>query len=191
MVETLRTDRLLLRRWTAADREPFAQMNADPRVMAHFPAALTREESDALADRIDAHFARRGFGAWAVEIPEVAPFAGFIGLAVPDFDAPFMPSVEIGWRLAAEYWGNGYATEGARAALAFGFDTLGLAEIVSFTTPDNLQSRRVMERIGMMRDPADDFDHPNLPAGHPLRRHVLYRITKEGGKAETRKGGRA
>ena len=191
MVEALRTDRLLLRRWTAADREPFAQMNADPRVMAHFSAALTREESDALADRIDAHFARRGFGAWAVEIPEVAPFAGFIGLAVPDFDAPFMPSVEIGWRLAAEYWGNGYATEGARAALAFGFDTLGLAEIVSFTTPDNLQSRRVMERIGMMRDPADDFDHPNLPAGHPLRRHVLYRITKEGGKAETRKGGRA
>jgi len=191
MVEALRTDRLLLRRWTAADREPFARMNADPRVMAHFSAALTREESDALADRIDAHFARRGFGAWAVEIPEVAPFAGFIGLAVPDFDAPFMPSVEIGWRLAAEYWGNGYATEGARAALAFGFDTLGLAEIVSFTTPDNLQSRRVMERIGMMRDPADDFDHPNLPAGHPLRRHVLYRITKEGGKAETRKGGRA
>ena len=144
--------------------------------MEHFPTVLSRKDSDALATRIDEHFAERGFGLWAVEIPGVAPFAGFIGLSVPGFQARFMPCVEIGWRLAAEHWGRGYATEGARAALAFGFDVLGLSEIVSFTTAGNLPSLRVMERLGMRRDPADDFDHPTLPEGHPLRRHVLYRL---------------
>ncbi len=153
-------------------------MNADPRVMEHFSGVLSREESDALAARIDEHFAEHMFGLWAVEIPGVAPFAGFIGLSVPGFQARFTPCVEIGWRLAAEHWGRGYATEGAHAALAFGFDTLGLDEIVSFTTAGNLPSRRVMKRLGMRHDPADDFDHPALPDGHPLRRHVLYRIRR-------------
>ena len=144
--------------------------------MAHFPATLSREESNTLAARVEAHFDQHGFGLWAVEVPEVAPFVGFVGLSVPRFEAHFTPCVEIGWRLAAEHWGKGYATEGARAVLAFGFETLQLGEIVSFTTAGNLPSRRVMEKIGMTHDPADDFDHPALPEGHPLRRHVLYRV---------------
>jgi RimJ/RimL family protein N-acetyltransferase len=172
------TARLILRRWRDADRAAFAAMNADPRVMEHFPATLSRAESDASADRIAAHFKDRGFGLWAVEVPGVSEFAGFCGLSVPRFEAPFMPCVEVGWRLAAEYWRRGYATEAARAALAFGFDVLGLEEIVSFATEGNLRSRRVMERIGMHRNPPDDFEHPGLPPGHPLRRHVLYRIRR-------------
>jgi len=174
----LRTERLHLRRWLPADLEPFAALNADPRVMEHFSGLLFREESDALAARMAAHFERHGFGAWAVEVPGIAPFAGFIGLTVPEFQAHFTPCVEIGWRLAAEHWGRGYATEGARAALSFAFERLGLEEVVSFTVPGNVRSRRVMERIGMARSPADDFDHPALPEGHPLRRHVLYRIRR-------------
>jgi len=144
--------------------------------MEYMPARLSRAESDELADRIEAHFAKHGFGLWAVEIPNVAPFVGYLGLAVPSFEAHFTPCVEIGWRLARDQWGKGYAAEGARAMLAFGFDDLKLEEIVSFTTADNLRSRRVMERIGMSHSPADDFDHPRLSEGHPLRRHVLYRI---------------
>jgi len=171
----VRTARLRLRGWRASDREPFAAMNADPRVMEHFPSVLSREESDALIDSIERHVVERGFGLWAVEIPGVAPFAGFVGLSIPRFEAPFMPAVEVGWRLAHPLWGFGYATEGARAAVAFGFASLGLSEIVSFTTAGNLRSRRVMERLGMTHDPRDDFDHPAL-ASHPLRRHVLYRI---------------
>ncbi len=136
----LRTGRMRLRRWTAADRAPFRALNADPRVMEFLPAALSAEESDALAARIEASFDERGFGLWALEIPGVAPFAGFLGLSVPRFDAAFTPAVEIGWRLAADCWGCGYATEGARAALAFGFERLGLSEIVSFTVPANLRS---------------------------------------------------
>jgi RimJ/RimL family protein N-acetyltransferase len=174
----LRTHRLYLRRWCATDRQPFAALNADPRVMEYFPAPLPREESDALAARIESHFEQHRFGLWAVEIVDVAPFAGFIGLSVPRFEAHFTPCVEIGWRLAAECWGCGYATEGARAVLAFGFEQLHLAEIVSFTVPSNLRSRRVMEQLGMTRKPADDFDHPALPEGHPLRRHVLYRLAR-------------
>jgi RimJ/RimL family protein N-acetyltransferase len=176
MLHDLATDRLRLRRWRPEDRDPFAVMNADPRVMEHFPAVLSRGDSDALASAIEQHFADHGFGAWAVEVPGVTPFAGFIGLSIPRFEAHFMPAVEIGWRLAAAYWGLGYATEGAQAAMAFGFASLGLDEIVSFTTEANLRSRRVMERLGMTHDPRDDFDHPALAAGHPLRRHVLYRI---------------
>jgi RimJ/RimL family protein N-acetyltransferase len=176
--EEVRTERLLLRRWRDADLAPFAAMNADPRVMEHFPAVLSREESDGRVERILAHFDRHGYAQWAVEIPGVAPFAGFIGLAVPGFDAHFTPCVEIGWRLAVEYWGRGYATEGARAALEFGFTELKLSEIVSFTVPANIRSRQVMERLGMTHDPRDDFDHPSLADGHPLRRHVLYRIRR-------------
>jgi len=172
----LHTDRLLLRRWLPEDRAPFARLNADPRVVEFLAVSLAPAESDALADRIEAHFERHGFGLWAVEIPGITPFAGFIGLAIPRFEAHFTPCVEIGWRLAAEHWNRGYATEGAHAALHFGLTTLRCAEIVSFTTVANVRSRRVMEKIGMMRSPADDFDHPALPEGHPLRRHVLYRL---------------
>jgi RimJ/RimL family protein N-acetyltransferase len=172
----LRTDRLLLRPWREADLEPFAALNADPSVMEHFARPLDRPESDAFVARIMAHFAREGFGFWAVEVPGVAPLVGLVGLARPAFEAHFTPCVEIGWRLASKHWGKGYATEAARLALAYGFETGGLAEIVSFTTAANARSRAVMERIGMHRDPVDDFDHPSLPDGHPLRRHVLYRI---------------
>jgi RimJ/RimL family protein N-acetyltransferase len=165
-----------LRRWFPSDRQPFAALNGDPRVMEHLPGILGRVESDALALRIEAHFDRHGFGLWAVEIRGVATFAGFVGLSVPDFQAPFTPCVEIGWRLAADYWGRGYATEGARAALEFGFQALKLEEIVSFTVPGNVRSRRVMERIGMTYDPADDFDHPSWRPSSGAARHVLYRI---------------
>jgi RimJ/RimL family protein N-acetyltransferase len=174
----LRTDRLLLRRWRSDDRVPFAALNADPRVMEHFPATLSRQESDGRAERIEAHFEKHGFGLWAVEISGVASFAGFLGLSIPGFEAHFTPCIEIGWRLAAEYWNHGYATEGARAALAFGFESLQAKEIVSSTVPANVRSRRVMEKLGMTRSPSDDFDHPVLPEGHPLRRHVLYRLAR-------------
>jgi RimJ/RimL family protein N-acetyltransferase len=175
--KALDTPRLRLRRWRPPDREPFAALNADVRVMEHFPTLLSRNESDALVSMCEAHFEQYGFGLWAVEIRGVTPFAGFLGLSVPNFQAHFTPCVEIGWRLAADHWGHGYATEGARAALSFGFQVLGLTEIVSFTVPGNLRSRRVMEKIGMTYDPADDFDHPNVtqPAS---RRHVLYRIAR-------------
>lgn len=143
--------------------------------MEHFPAPLSRTQSDALADGIEAHMLERGWGFWAVEIPGVAPFAGFIGLGSVSFRAHFTPCVEVAWRLAAEFWGRGYATEGATAALRFGFQSLTLPEIVSFTVPANRRSVAVMERIGMTRDPREDFEHPRLPEGHPLRRHVLYR----------------
>jgi ribosomal-protein-alanine N-acetyltransferase len=172
----LLTPRLTLRGWRPADREPFAALNADPEVRRHFPGTLARAESDALADRIEAHFARHGFGAWAVEIVDVAPFVGYVGLAVPAFQAAFTPCVEIEWCLARDRWGQGYATEAARAAAHYGFETLRLPELLAFTVPGNLASRRVMEKLGMTRDPADDFDHPVLPPGHALRRHVLYRL---------------
>lgn len=175
------TPRLLLRRWRDSDREPFAAMNADSQVMEHFPNSLTRAESDARIERIERHFAEHGFGLWAVEVREGAPFAGFIGLAAPAFQADFTPCIEIGWRLAAAHWGQGYATEGAKAALAFGFETLGLDEIVSFTVPENVRSRRVMEKIGMWHDAASDFAHPLLPPDHRLSRHVLYRIRRPDG----------
>jgi ribosomal-protein-alanine N-acetyltransferase len=151
-------------------------MNADPAVMEYFPATLTRAQSDALADRIEGDLQRLGYGLWAVEIPDEAPFIGFVGLLATDDDMPFAPAIEIGWRLAGRYWGRGLAGDGARAALAFGFDELVLAEIVALTAAGNLRSRRVMERLGMRRDPAEDFEHPALPAGHQLALHVLYRI---------------
>jgi len=174
----LHTERLFLRRWLADDRAPFARLNADPRVVEFLPAALSREQSDAVAERIETHFQQHGFGLWAVEIPRITPFAGFIGLSIPRFVAAFTPCVEIGWRLDADYWNRGYATEGARAALAFGFLSLQLEEIVSFTVPANLRSRRVMEKIGMTHSSGDDFDHPALPEGHLLRQHVLYRLDR-------------
>lgn len=177
MRDTIRTERLLLRRWREADRLPFQAMNADPRVMEFMPSLLSATESDALVDRAQAHFERHSFGPFAVELRDELTFAGFIGLSIPAFDAPFMPAVEVGWRLAFDCWGRGLATEGARAVVRNGFEELGLESIVSFTVFENLRSRRVMEKIGMTHDPRDDFDHPGLPEGHPLRRHVLYRLT--------------
>lgn len=170
---------MLLRRWRDADREPFAAMNRDARVMEFFPALLTEEESNAGLDRIEAHFERHGFGLWAAEVKECGRLAGFVGLSIPRFEASFTPCVEIGWRLAVEFWGLGLATEGAREALRFGFEELGLGEIVSFTVPANVRSRRVMEKLGMQRDEMGDFDHPQIVEGHPMRRHVLYRLSAE------------
>jgi ribosomal-protein-alanine N-acetyltransferase len=177
-VNGLRTERLLLRRWREADREPWAALNADPAVMEHYPSTLSRAESDAAFDRNEARFEAHGFGHWAVEVVSTGQVAGAVGLWAPDFPAHFMPAVEVGWRLARDHWGHGYATEAARAAIAFAFTKLDLDEIVSFTTPRNVRSRRVMERLGMTHDPAEDFDHPSLPPGHPLRRHVLYRLRR-------------
>lgn len=174
----LRTERLLLRSWRHSDRAPYAALNADPEVMEHFPAPLTREQSDAHVDRMSAALDAQGWGLWAVEVPDEAAFIGFIGLAVPGFEAHFTPCVEVGWRLARSAWGRGYAPEGARAALALAFDELGLDEVVSFTSVGNTKSRRVMEKIGMTHDSTEDFDHPNVPADSPVRRHVLYRIRK-------------
>ena len=174
----LRTPRLVLRQWGDEDLEPFAALNADPEVMRHFPSTMTREQSDQWAEQQRATLAERGWGLWAVEAKP--GFIGFVGLNEPRFEAHFTPAVEIGWRLAREAWGHGYATEAARAAVEFGFGELGLGEIVSFTTAGNDRSRRVMERLGMTHDPSDDFEHPFLPAGHPLRRHVLYRLRPSG-----------
>lgn len=173
---TLCTPRLLLRPWRDSDLAPFAAMNADARVMEFYPQTMTRQESDALVERARTHFAKHGFGLWAVEVPGVAEFIGFTGLIVPNWEAAFTPCVEVGWRLAPEHWGHGYATEAAGAAVRFGFETAGLREILSFTVPANGRSRAVMQRLGMTHDPADDFDHPLLSEGHSLRKHVLYRL---------------
>jgi RimJ/RimL family protein N-acetyltransferase len=177
-IPRIETERLLLREWQEGDREPFAAMNADARVVEHLTRSMDRVESDALVDRIIGHWSSEGHGLWAVETKADGGFIGFVGLTPPNFTAPFTPCVEIGWRLTPAAWGHGYATEAARAALVFGFERLGLDEIVSFTVPANVRSRAVMERIGMTRDPADDFLHPNLPDGHPLRQHVLYRLSR-------------
>jgi RimJ/RimL family protein N-acetyltransferase len=174
----LRTARLTLRRWRGEDREPFAVLNADPEVMRYFAEPMSRAQSDALVARIEAGFERNGYGLWALELHESGAFVGFTGLGEVPFEAHFTPAVEVGWRLARAAWGQGYATEAARAALDFGFERIGLEEVVSFTVAGNARSRRVMERLGMRRRPEEDFDHPCLPAGHPLRRHVLYRLER-------------
>lgn len=178
-VPELRTERLLLRAWRESDLEAFAVMNADPAVMEHFPATLTRAESDDVVRRVEQRWRDGRPSLWAVEVPGVAPFIGFVGLLEPSFEAPFTPCVEVGWRLASPHWGRGYAPEGAHAALGHGFGTLDLDEVVSFTVPANESSRRVMAKLGMHHDPSDDFDHPKLPVGDPLRCHVLYRIRAE------------
>ncbi len=176
MTPILETDRLLLRRWRVSDREPFRAINADRRVMEFFPALLTAEETDQAIVRIEKHFEEHGFGLYAAELRATGTMVGYVGLSIPRFHAPFMPAVEIGWRLAFEVWGQGLATEGAHAAVEHAFRNLRLAMIVSFTVPGNVRSRRVMEKIGMVRDAAGDFDHPGIPEGHALRRHVLYRL---------------
>lgn len=176
----MRTERLLLRRWRNSDRQPFARLNADPQVMEFLPSVLSEEESNLLVDRIEAHFQEHRFGLYAVEIRSERRFIGFIGLSVPTFHAAFTPCVEIGWRLAGECWGQGLATEGAREIVRYAFEELQLEDLVSFTVPANVRSQRVMKKLGMTRDPKDDFDHPRLPAGHRLQRHVLYRLSRSG-----------
>ena len=168
------TERLRVRQWRDSDREPFAALNADPRAMEFFPAPLSRAESDVLADRIVAGIDERGWGFWAVEERASGAFVGFVGLSIPRPDLPFSPCVEIGWRLAQQYWGKGYAQEAARGALRVGFEHLGLEEIVSFTAVPNLRSEAVMKRLGMTADGV--FEHPALPEGHALRLHKLYRL---------------
>jgi RimJ/RimL family protein N-acetyltransferase len=172
----LPTQRLVLRAWRAGDREPFAALNADPAVMEFFPSTLARPESDALVERFETEQAERGFCPWAVEEGATGAFVGFVGLHAVNTSLPFAPAVEVGWRLAQPFWGRGYASEAAAATVRFGFDEAGLDEIVSMTTVPNARSRRVMERLGMARDPSEDFEHPNIPAG-PLRLHVLYRLS--------------
>ena len=184
-MNVLTTSRLLLRPWRDADREPFAQLNADPLVMEHYPTTLSRSESDARVDEIVEHFAQHGWGLWAVELRATRQFMGFVGL----WPRPYVtgdPMVEIGWRLARAHWGRGYATEAARAVLRFGFERLALDEIVSFTVPQNERSRRVMERIGLYLDHGRDFDHPRVdPERYPhLVRHVLYAITRADWEAQ-------
>jgi RimJ/RimL family protein N-acetyltransferase len=174
----LTTTRLRLRLWRDEDLPSFAALNSDPHVMQYMLTTLDRRESDALAGRIRQHFVHHGFGLWAVELIGIADFIGFTGFSVPSFEAHFTPCVEIAWRLARDYWGFGYATEAARAARDYGFAQLGLRQIVSFTVPANQLSRSVMERIGMTHSPNDDFEHPLLPQGHPLRHHVLYRLAR-------------
>ncbi len=178
----LRTKRLWLRQWRESDCVPFAAMNADPVVMEHFPSTLTSDQSGEFVDRMTAHLDEHGWGLWATEVVDTGEFIGFIGLWAAGFD-PFKSEelVEVGWRLTRSAWGNGYATEGARAALAHAFDVLGLTELVSFTSATNIRSQAVMERIGMTRDPSGDFEHPRLPSDHPLRPHVLYRIRRAAG----------
>ena len=181
----LRTERLILRRWRPEDREPFAHMNADAEVMRHFPAPLSREESDAFTVRIEQEFADRGHGLWAAESLAEGSFIGFVGLHHCSFPAHFTPATEVGWRLDRPFWSRGYASEAARAVIADGFARIALKEIVSFTSTLNTRSIAVMKRLGMSHDPADDFDHPNLPDGHRLRRHVLYRIGPHPGHSRT------
>jgi RimJ/RimL family protein N-acetyltransferase len=175
-VTVLRGPRVVLRAWRDDDLDAFAALNADRRVTEFLPAPLSRDETAAMMQRMQGRLAAQGWGHWALDVR--GRCVGFVGLSEPSFAAAFTPCVEIGWRLAFEAWGQGYASEGARLAVAYGFGPLGLSELVSFTAVNNRRSRRVMERLGMRRDPADDFDHPRL-AGHPLQPHVLYRLRRE------------
>lgn len=174
----IKTERLIMRPWKEEDFDSFARLNADPRVMEFFPGVLTQEESDQFAKRICIAMKQQGWGLWAVSIPDVADFIGYICLAPVNFVADFTPAAEVGWRLAYDFWNKGYATEGAEAAVKYGFETLQLDEIVSFTAIQNTRSQKVMEKIGMKHHPEEDFDHPKLAEGHWLRRHVLYRLKR-------------
>lgn len=173
----IETSRLILRPWRESDLAPFAEQNADPEVMRFLGGLLTREESDAYVRRAEAHHAAHGFCKWAVEAPGVAPLIGGVGMSYVSFDASFTPAVEVAWRLHKRFWGEGYATEAARAAIDDGFTRVGLRDIVALTTLANLPSQRVMQRLGMRRD--IEFDHPRYAADHPLRRHVLYRMAAQ------------
>lgn len=178
----LLTERLILRAWRPEDKPPFAALNGDPEVMRYFPATLGREQSDALAEQFAAELARDGMTFFAVEEQAMGRFIGVIGLRRLPGRLPIAPGVEIGWRLAAEAWGRGYATEGARAALRWAFETLTLPEVLAYTAAGNAASRRVMEKIGMVRWTEADFAHPELPARHRLSRHVVYRAIRADGR---------
>ena len=174
----LQSNRLILRQWTDRDLVPFAALNADPDVMAYFPATLSKAQSDDVAKTMQSLIAQRGWGLWAVEVPDQAGFIGFVGLHIPANDLPCSPCVEIGWRLAKAHWGRGYACEAAEAALGYAFQELGLAEVLSFTAVGNQRSESVMKKVGMSNT-GTNFQHPNIDAGHPLREHLLYRITAQ------------
>ncbi|MEM8639861.1 MAG: GNAT family N-acetyltransferase [Cyanobacteria bacterium P01_G01_bin.54] len=182
------TPRLRLRQWQERDRAPFAQLNADPQVMEFFPHRLDRAASDAMVDRLAALIQQQGWGLWAMECLADQEFIGFVGLNTPSVALPIasqcQPPVEVGWRLARPFWGQGYATEAAQAALQVGFNQLALPEIISFTALDNRRSQAVMQRLGMERD-AETFLHPGVPAGHPLQAHCLYRLGVETWRAQT------
>lgn len=174
----IKTDRLIFRQWVEKDLKPFAELNADPLVREYFPSLLTREESDRQVKQFSEEISKNGYGFWAVSAPGVSDFIGFIGLSPVNFESYFTPAVEIGWRLAHEFWGKGYATEGAKAVLKYGFEILQLNEIVALTAINNTRSRRVMEKIGMHHNPKDDFDHPRAPLNNKLGRQALYRIQR-------------
>jgi ribosomal-protein-alanine N-acetyltransferase len=174
----LETPRLILRQWRDADLDAWAEMNADPRVMEFFPALYDRARAEKTAASMREEIERDGYGFWAVEIKASGAFAGMVGLNEITYDIPVHPKHEVGWRLAFDAWGHGYATEGARAALQFAFGKLGWPEVVAFTAAINERSQRVMQRLGMLRNPDDDFDHPRVEPGSPLRRHVLYRVKR-------------
>jgi RimJ/RimL family protein N-acetyltransferase len=177
----LETPRLILREWRDADVDAWAVMGTDPRVMEHFPALHDRSQSEASAARFRDRLERDGYGWWPIEVKGGAAFAGVILLQAIPFESHFTPAIEVGWWLAHEHWGNGYATEGARAALDFAFNELQRTEVVAITTPVNVRSQRVMQRLGMTRDPRDDFEHPWIAEGHRLRTHVLYRLKRPAG----------
>lgn len=184
----LNTPRLLLRPWKEADLALFAEMNRDPRVREFFPSLLKQEESDRMAHAYMSHIEIYGWGLWAVELKANGHFIGFIGLQHVDFVAPFTPAVEIGWRLAHPYWGNGYATEGALEALNCAFLQIKLPQVVSFAVYNNQRSQQVMKKIGMHHRPEEDFEHPLLPQGHPMRKHVLYRVSRDDWEKNNRRG---
>ncbi len=179
MAFALRTERLLLRRWRDEDLEPFAALNTDPEVMRYFPRLLDRETTATIIENMEAHTEKYGFGYWPIEVPGVAPFIGFVGLMITPFQAPFTPCIETAWRLARPYWGRGYAIEGATATLMFAFEHLPMDEVVAFAVPENQRSLRLIKRLGMVRRLEDDFDHPGVEEGSPLRRHHLYRMSRE------------
>jgi RimJ/RimL family protein N-acetyltransferase len=176
----METTRLIMRRWKGGDLDDLAALNADPRVMEFLPSTLTRDQSQKLLEWLEIRFEAQGFGLWALELKATGELVGWTGLNAPKFEAPFMPCVEVGWRLAHRFWGSGLATEAACASIAYAFGPLKLKEIVSFTTRNNARSRAVMTRLGMTYDPNDDFEHPSLPAGNALRSHVLYRLSASG-----------
>lgn len=175
----LETKRLILRAWQKSDVESMFTINQDPKVMEYYPSLQDKAQTQRFIERINQHQNKHGFSLYVVELKSTGEMIGYVGLLRPDFEAHFTPTVEIGWRLASQFWGQGYATEAAKAVLHYAFTQINLTEIVSFTTKDNLKSRRVMQKIGLSHDPKDDFDHPNLDKKNPLCRHVLYRITKQ------------
>jgi RimJ/RimL family protein N-acetyltransferase len=180
----LRTERLLLRRWRASDREPFARLNGDPVVMEFFTGPQSPEVSAQMIEAFEHEFDAEGYGLWAVEVPGELPLAGFVGLMRVGADLPFAPAVEVGWRLTPQAWGRSIAFEAATAALRFGFERAGVEQVVSYTAAANVRSRRLMERLGMRRDPAEDFEHPRIARGHPLAVHVVYRLERPAGRSD-------